>query len=54
VGLALVGACETVLRVHGRADDGDGDTVWVGGLDFASRDRIVGALIGAGFAAVAQ
>ncbi len=52
--LALVEACETALGVHGRADVGDGDTVWVGGLDFARRDRIVAALIEAGFAAVAR
>ncbi|MHC2568075.1 poly-gamma-glutamate hydrolase family protein [Rhizobium leguminosarum] len=52
--LALVQGAQMVLGVHGRENKDDGETVWVGGLDFASRDRIVAALIGAGFAAVAR
>lgn len=52
--LALVEAAETVLGIHGRADDGDGDTVWVGGLDFERRDRVVAALVAAGFATVVR
>ncbi|XKM43742.1 poly-gamma-glutamate hydrolase family protein (plasmid) [Rhizobium ruizarguesonis] len=31
--LALAEACKILLGVHGRADDGDGDNVWLGGLD---------------------
>ena len=52
--LALVKGADTVLGVHGRADDGDGETVWVGGLDFARRDRVVAALVEAGVSAVAR
>ncbi|WP_242225042.1 poly-gamma-glutamate hydrolase family protein [Shinella zoogloeoides] len=46
---AIVAAAEVVLGVHGRADNGDGETTWVGGLDFQRRDRIVSALVKAGF-----
>lgn len=47
----LVSASQIVLGVHGRADDGDGESTWVGGLDFERRDRIVAAPDKAGFAA---
>ncbi|PLP59028.1 replication protein [Mesorhizobium loti] len=47
----IVSGADTVLGVHGRADDGDGETTWVGGLDFQRRDGIVTALLKAGFSA---
>lgn len=48
-GLALVRAAETAVGVHGRADAGDPDTVWMGGLDEDFRDAICEALETAGF-----
>lgn len=48
----IVSEANTVLGVHGRADEGDGEATWVGGLDLKRRDRIVSALIEAGFSAV--
>lgn len=47
----IVFGAETVLGVHGRADDGDGATTWVGGLDASRRDKIVAELVQAGFSA---
>jgi len=37
--------------VHGRADLGDPQTVWMGGRDVAFRDAIAEALLAAGFQA---
>ncbi|MBB5704401.1 phage replication-related protein YjqB (UPF0714/DUF867 family) [Ochrobactrum daejeonense] len=47
----IVSAAQIVLGVHGRADNGDGETTWVGGLDFQRRDGIVAALVKAGYSA---
>jgi phage replication-related protein YjqB (UPF0714/DUF867 family) len=49
--LALVEASETAVAVHGRADLGDPQTVWMGGRDFDFRDAIGEALEAAGFPA---
>ena len=49
--LALVSEAQKVIAIHGRADNGDPLTVDVGGLDTALRDKIVTALVTAGFAA---
>jgi len=49
--LALVGACRTAIAVHGRSDEGDAATVWLGGRDLALRDRIGAELTATGFAA---
>jgi phage replication-related protein YjqB (UPF0714/DUF867 family) len=54
IGRALAGASQTVIGMHGRADRGDGDTVWVGGLAFALRDGIATVLGEGGFAATAN
>jgi phage replication-related protein YjqB (UPF0714/DUF867 family) len=51
--LALVGEAQKAVAIHGRADDGDPLTVYVGGLDTALRDEIVATLKAAGFAAAA-
>ncbi|HJS10004.1 poly-gamma-glutamate hydrolase family protein [Sphingopyxis sp.] len=50
--LALVGAAQKAIAIHGRADNGDPVTVGVGGRDTALRDAIVAALTAAGFDAV--
>jgi phage replication-related protein YjqB (UPF0714/DUF867 family) len=39
-GLALVEASEIAIAIHGRADKGDHQTVWMGGLHHALRDAI--------------
>ncbi|WP_236761421.1 poly-gamma-glutamate hydrolase family protein [Agrobacterium tumefaciens] len=51
---AIVASAEAVLGIHGRADKEDGETTWVGGLDFKRRDGVVASLIEADFAAVAR
>lgn len=51
IACALVEGAMTVVAVHGRMDNGDGQTVWVGGLDNRRRDRIADALVHVGFAA---
>jgi phage replication-related protein YjqB (UPF0714/DUF867 family) len=48
-GLALVEASEIAVAIHGRADAGDGKTIWMGGLRLDMRDRIGAALERAGF-----
>jgi phage replication-related protein YjqB (UPF0714/DUF867 family) len=48
-GVALVEASEIAVAVHGRADRGDPQTVWMGGLHHALRDAIGMSLERAGF-----
>ena len=48
--LALVGASEIAIGIHGRADGGDHRTVWLGGLHTGLRDAIGAALECSGFA----
>jgi phage replication-related protein YjqB (UPF0714/DUF867 family) len=48
---ALVARSAVVVTVHGRGDDDDPATVWVGGRDMAARSAIAAALIAAGFSA---
>ena len=43
-GLALVEASGNAVAIHGRADKGDHQTVWMGGLHHVLRDAIGGAL----------
>ncbi|TXH80965.1 MAG: replication protein [Rhizobium sp.] len=50
----LIANFSIVVAVHGRADRGDPQTSWVGGLDLPLRDRIVAVLCRDGFAAVAR
>jgi phage replication-related protein YjqB (UPF0714/DUF867 family) len=49
--LELVTAARTVVAVHGRADNGDSKTVWMGGRDTALRDAIASSLVARGFPA---
>lgn len=51
--LALVGATQKVVAIHGRADRDDPLTVKVGGLDEAFRNKIVTSLKTTSFAAAA-
>jgi phage replication-related protein YjqB (UPF0714/DUF867 family) len=48
-GLALVEASDIAIAVHGRADAGDGQTIWMGGLRIDLRDEIGALLQRAGF-----
>lgn len=48
-GLALVEASAIAIAIHGRADRGDPQTVWLGGLHHALRDAIGASLQRAGF-----
>src|SRR5208283_1153431 len=48
-GLALVEASEIAIAIHGRADKGDHQTVWMGGLHHALRDEIGISLERSGF-----
>jgi phage replication-related protein YjqB (UPF0714/DUF867 family) len=48
----LVRRRDIAIGVHGRADNGDPDAAWLGGLDFALRDAIAAALEAQGFAAL--
>ena len=48
-GLALIGAADTALAVHGRADNGDAWTIWAGGRAEAFRDAVATSLIASGF-----
>lgn len=54
IGRAVAESAELAIGVHGRADGGDPETVWAGGLAFALRDRLVAALTEAGFPATAE
>jgi phage replication-related protein YjqB (UPF0714/DUF867 family) len=47
--IALIGASEVVVTVHGEHSTDPGAAVFVGGADSTRRDRIREALIGAGF-----
>ena len=49
--VALVLNCETVVAIHGRADKGDPQTVFLGGLDASLRDAMTKKLNELGFAA---
>lgn len=49
--LALVSAAEVAIGVHGRKDQGDEASIWVGGLHENLRDAICEALASAGFKA---
>jgi phage replication-related protein YjqB (UPF0714/DUF867 family) len=49
MGLALVGASEVAIAVHGRADADDPRTVWLGGLNIELRDQMGALLERAGF-----
>jgi phage replication-related protein YjqB (UPF0714/DUF867 family) len=51
--LALVSACEVAIGVHGRKDQGDDASIWVGGLHEILRNAICEALASAGFKAKA-
>lgn len=48
-GLRMAGAADVVVGVHGRKDNGDAESVWLGGLDYPLRDAIGKALRDAGF-----
>ncbi len=48
-GRRLVENSDIAVGVHGRSDDGDGQTVWLGGLDDNLRDAIGDALERVGF-----
>ncbi len=47
--LRLVEAAAIIIAVHGRKDDGDAETVWLGGGDTRLRDAIGDAIARAGF-----
>jgi len=47
--LELVGRTSAAIAIHGRADEGDPETICVGGLHDALRDTIMAALRDAGF-----
>lgn len=49
IALSLINGSQIVIGVHGRKDNGDGLTTWVGGLNFAFRDRVFKSLVEAGF-----
>ncbi|WP_442753317.1 poly-gamma-glutamate hydrolase family protein [Methylocystis sp. JAN1] len=51
--LALIGASDVVLTIHGRKNGDDHASIWVGGLHETLRDGIVAALAQSGFAAKA-
>ena len=51
--LAIVGAAQRAVAIHGRVDGDDSVTVGVGGRDTTLRDAIVTALTTAGFEATA-
>jgi phage replication-related protein YjqB (UPF0714/DUF867 family)/ppGpp synthetase/RelA/SpoT-type nucleotidyltranferase len=48
-GLRLAAAADVVVTVHGRKDEGDTETVWLGGLDHQLRDAVAKNLQDAGF-----
>ena len=50
-GLALIGAANMALAVHGRVDGDDPSTVWAGGRADAFRDAIASSLVASGFQA---
>lgn len=50
-GLQLVGAADTVIAVHGRADGDDPHTTWLGGRSATLRDAIAFSLSDGGFQA---
>src|SRR5438270_1053738 len=37
--LSIVGRCTTAIAMHGRHDDGDPDTIWLGGLHWGQAIR---------------
>lgn len=47
--LGMAAKSERVVAIHGRADNGDGDTIWLGGLDAELVSLIETRLIEAGF-----
>lgn len=47
--IAIVSDKEIVVAIHGRGDNGDAETVWIGGLDAETGGRIVRELKSAGF-----
>lgn len=46
-----VGKCEVVVAIHGRSDRDDPETVWLGGLDVMSLEKMEKQLRIAGFSA---
>ncbi len=48
-GLRLAAAADVVVTMHGRKDEGDTETVWLGGLDHQLRDAVAKNLQDAGF-----
>ncbi|PND27614.1 poly-gamma-glutamate hydrolase family protein [Sinorhizobium sp. M4_45] len=53
-GCKLVAGSHVAVGIHGRKDQGDGETVWVGGRDANLRNRIVEALQRYGFKALSD
>lgn len=49
--LALLAGAEVAVAIHGRVDEDDPDTIWVGGLALALRNAIIASLMAAGFRA---
>lgn len=45
---ALLAAADRVLALHGCADDGDPETIWIGGRDAGLRGALLHRLAGAG------
>ncbi len=48
-GLRLVQSCEIAIGVHGRADDGDRESIWMGGRLTELRDDMAISLRAAGY-----
>lgn len=49
IALTAVAKADLVVAIHGRSDLGDGETIWMGGLDVPGRHAIGSALVLAGF-----
>lgn len=50
--LALLATTKHAVTIHGRGDDDDGATVWLGGSAQATRNAVATALRASGFAAI--
>ena len=52
--LTLARKAEIVVTIHGRRDDGDSATIWLGGLENKLKEEVAAKLTATGFKAIAS
>jgi len=52
--IEFLGRCEMAVGIHGRSDQGDSETIWVGGRNKTCAQQVTKALVAAGFSAAAD